>query len=448
MTLATTFAAQRAAYSADPYPSAAARRANLKTLERLIFANQDAIASAINQDFGRRDPNEVLFSEIYVSLNAIRHSRRHVREWMAKRPRVAGWPLWAASAYVLPQPLGVIGVISPWNYPLFLAAAPIAGALAAGNRVMLKPSEHTPATSDLLARLLAGAFPADLVAVVTGDAQLASDFTRLPFDHLLFTGSTAIGKHVMRAAADNLTPVTLELGGKSPAIVAASAHLDRAAEDIVYGKLLNAGQTCIAPDYVFIDEARLDRFKESLQSAIERYWPTGDTTSIINSRQRERLGIYLEEARLRGVRVIQCGEAWLLIDPPGDTAVMREEIFGPILPIKPYRTLDDVIAYINGHDRPLALYLFATDRTTINRVTKETVSGGLCINDTLLHIAAEDLPFGGVGASGMGHYHGFEGFNTFSKLKPVFRRYGLGMGRLLRPPYGRIHQLLRKILIG
>ena len=446
--LEARFTAVRERARAHPYPAARERKDNLRKLERALVKNQEAIAAAVNRDFGGRSREEILFSEIYVSVNGVRHARQFLGEWMADRPRVLDWPLWPAHAWVMAQPLGVVGIVAPWNYPVFLTIAPLAGALAAGNHVMIKPSEHTPATAELLDRMFGEIFPSGLVSIVTGDAAVGQAFTRLPFDHLLFTGSTAVGREVMRAASENLTPVTLELGGKSPAIVAASAHVRRAAEDIVYGKLLNAGQTCIAPDYVLVDRDRTEEFVQAALTAIDRYWPRHDYTSVINQRHKARLAAYLEEARARGVRAESRGDAVLLVDPPEDLDVMREEIFGPILPVKPYGTLDEAIAWVNAHDRPLALYLFARDSRTIDRVTRETVSGGLCINDTLLHIAAEELPFGGVGASGMGHYHGREGFDTFSKLKPVFRRSWMGLGRTLRPPYGRMHELLRRVLIG
>ena len=455
-TLEDLFWRQVKAFSAAPYPSAKERRANLDRLLRALLARQEDLAAAIDNDFSGRSRHEVLFSEIYVAVNAIRHARSHVAEWMAPRHRPVPWPLHPAQAWVLPQPLGVVGIIAPWNYPVFLSMAPLAGALAAGNRVLLKPSELTPQTSALLAEIIGAAFPPDLVAVVTGDASVGRAFAALPFNHLLFTGATEIGRHVMRAAADNLTPVTLELGGKSPAIVAPDAKLARAAADIAYGKLLNAGQTCIAPDYVLVPEPLLRPFLEEFRKAVERYYPHAQYTSIINDRHYARLRAYLEEARARGVEEIPIGAEpagartlapSILVDPPQDLLVMREEIFGPILPLKSYRTLDDAIAYVNRQERPLALYLFSHDRRTIDRVLKETVSGGVCLNDTLLHIATEDLPFGGVGASGMGHYHGQPGFDTFSKLKPVFRRHWLGLGRKLRPPYGRLHEWMSRLLI-
>src|SRR5580704_8502919 len=451
-TLEQLFENQTAAFAASPYPSTNERRANLTRLLDAILAHQDDLATAIDRDFAGRSRDEVLFSEIYVAVNAIRHARSKVKRWMAPRPRHVGWPLQPAQAWVLPQPLGVAGIIVPWNYPVFLSMAPLAGALAAGNRVMLKPSEFTPETSALLARIISETFAPDLVAVALGDSTVGRAFAQLPFDHLLFTGATSVGRDVMRAAAEHLTPVTLELGGKSPALVAPDANIARAAADIVYGKLLNSGQTCIAPDYVLVPFASLRPFVEGLRKAVERYYPDAQYTSIINGKHQQRLLGYLEEASARGVETITLSATrglapTILINPPDDLKVMRDEIFGPILPLKTYDTIDQAITYVNQHERPLALYLFTRSQSTIDSVLTRTISGGVCINDTLLHIAAEDLPFGGVGASGMGHYHGQEGFDTFSKLKPVFRRRWLGLGRMLRPPHSRLHDWMRKILI-
>jgi acyl-CoA reductase-like NAD-dependent aldehyde dehydrogenase len=436
------------------------RRERLKRLERAILVNQDALAQALDEDFGGRSRAEALFSEILVALNSIRHARRHVARWMACRRRDLGWQLQPARAYVLPQPLGIVGIMAPWNYPVFLTTAPLAGALAAGNRAMIKPSEHAPRTAALLADIFHQTFPRDLVAVVNGDAAAASAFASLPFDHLLFTGSAGVGREVMRAASENLTPVTLELGGKSPAIVAPDADLRRAAEDIAYGKLLNGGQTCIAPDYALVPAEQLRAFVHAMLEAIERYYPAAtanpDYTAIINQRHYDRLRACLDEARAAGAEVVEIGPSSsagrkiapaLIIDPPDEIAVMREEIFGPLLPVKRYRDINDAIEYVNGRPRPLALYLFAQDQKLIDRVLERTVSGGVCVNDTLLHVAAEDLPFGGVGPSGIGHYHGQAGFDAFSKLKPVFRRRWPGLSRLLRPPYGRVHEWLRRVLI-
>ncbi|MBS1875785.1 MAG: coniferyl aldehyde dehydrogenase [Acidobacteria bacterium] len=461
VSLESLLASQRAAFRQNPYPTVKQRRANLKRLQDVLFAAQPEVADALDRDFGGRCRREVEFSELFVALNAIRHSRKQVAGWMKRRPRHVEWPLQPARAWVMPQPVGVVGIIVPWNYPIFLTMAPLAGALAAGNRVMLKLSEFTPATSDRTARLIAETFPPDLVAVVTGPAEVGRAFASLPFDHLLFTGSTAVGRQVMRAAAENLTPVTLELGGKSPAILAPDANIESASRDIAYGKFLNAGQTCIAPDYALVERSRLEPFIDAMRRSIERYWPSpaqnSEYTSLINSRHQERLAGYVREARERGLRVVLIGPEQgssrrmaptLIIDPPADLAVMRDEIFGPVFPVKTYVTLDEAIDYVNDRDRPLALYLFTKSAATRDNVLKRTVSGAACVNDTLIYIAAEDLPFGGAGASGFGHYHGQEGFDTFSKLKPVFTRPLPGLGRMTRPPYGGMHALLKRILIG
>ena len=460
--LTGTFTAQREAFRRNPYPDHRTRRDHLAQLERAIMARQDEIADALDRDFGGRCKEEVLFSEIFVSLHAIRHARKEVKHWMARRPRKVDWPLQPARAWVMPQPVGVAGIISSWNYPIFVTIAPLAGALAAGNRVMMKLSEFAPATAECVARLIADTFAPDHVTVVAGDASVGKAFASLPFDHLLFTGSTAVGREIARAAAANLTPVTLELGGKSPAIIAPDANLDSAAADIAYGKFLNAGQTCIAPDYVFVPQLRLDEFVRAMERRIEQYWPNAghnsSYTSIINDRHYARLRGYVDEAVAAGVNVVDIGPLTemetrrmppaLVVNPPDHLKVMREEIFGPVLPVKTYGSIDEVIDYVNDHPRPLALYLFTKSRDTERAVLTRTISGGVCVNDTLVYIAAEDLPFGGAGASGYGHYHGQEGFDTFSKLKPVFRRRWPGLGRTLRPPYGRMHQLLKRILIG
>lgn len=456
------FSEQQKAFAGDPYPGAAVRRERLERLENAIVGHRDDLATELDRDFSGRSRTEILFSEIFMALNSIRHARRHVGRWMTPRPREIGWQLQPARAYVLPQPLGVAGIVATWNYPILVSMAPLAGALAAGNRAMLKLSELTPRTSSALERILHEAFPRNLVAVVNGDAEVGRAFVSLPFDHILFTGSTQVGRSVMRAASENLTPVTLELGGKSPAIIAEDADLRRAAEDIAYGKLLNAGQTCIAPDYALVHSSISARFVDALRDAIVRYYPAASTnaeyTAIINDRHYARLRESLAEARSRGVEVIEVGPPpppgarkmapALVIDPPDDIALMREEIFGPILPLKPYSSIDEAIGYVNQRPRPLALYVFARNRPVIERVLTETLSGGVCVNDTLVHIAAEDLPFGGVGASGIGYYHGQDGFDALSKLKPVFRRRWPSLARKLRPPYGRVHDWILRMLIG
>ena len=455
------FDAQRQAFLRNPYPPAAERRDNLNRLRKGLIRRQEDFARAIHEDFGGRARMEVLFSEVFVSVHALRHAERHVDDWMRTRPVSIDWPLQPGRAYVMPQPVGVVGVISSWNYPVFVSIAPLAGALAAGNRLMLKPSELTPKTSQLLADLIGETFSPDHVKVVQGGPDTGREFASLQLDHLIFTGSTAVGRQIMRAAAENLTPLTLELGGKSPAIVAHDANLSRAAASIAYGKLLNAGQTCIAPDYALVARSRKDKFVSLLRESVEQQYPNAvsnaDYTSIINERQFSRLCGYLDEARAAGCNVISIGGTidtarhrippTVVVDPPASLRFMRDEIFGPILPVVAYSEIDEAIAYVNANPRPLAMYLFASSERLVERVLERTPAGGVTVNDTLVHIVAGNLPFGGAGASGFGAYHGQAGFDAVSKLKPVFRRVGVGLGVSLRPPYGRMHEWLRRILI-
>ena len=445
---------QRRAFQADPYPSAADRVQWLDALHRLLASNQQAIIEAISADFGNRSADETRLAEIMPSLHGIHYARRRLQRWMKPSRRSVGLAFQPASAKVVYQPLGVIGIIVPWNYPLYLAIGPLIGALAAGNRVMLKMSESTSATGLLLKDLLAQVFPEDQVAVVLGEADVGIAFSRLPFDHLLFTGSTSIGRQVMRAAAENLTPVTLELGGKSPAIVSANVPLADAAERIAFGKTLNAGQTCVAPDYVLVPRAQIEGFIEAYRQVIRRFYPqlsdNPDYTSIINPRQQARLQDYLDDAQARGARLLPLFEQsqdrrmphHLLLDVTDEMRVMQDEIFGPLLPIVPYDDLEQALAYVNARPRPLALYYFGYDKAEQQTVLERTHSGGVCLNDTLLHVAQDDLPFGGVGPSGMGHYHGHEGFLTFSKAKGVFIKQRFNASRLIYPPYGKALQKL------
>jgi aldehyde dehydrogenase (NAD+)/coniferyl-aldehyde dehydrogenase len=454
--------AQRAAHARAPLPDRALRDRRLGLLEALVHDHLDALAAAIDRDFGHRSLHETRLLEGFPSLEGVRHARRHLAAWM--KPERRPTTLWflPGRSEVRCQPLGVVGIIVPWNYPLYLAVGPLAGALAAGNRAMLKLSEHTPAFAALFARLVAERFAEDEVAIATGDARVGASFAALPFDHLLFTGSTGVGRQVMQAAADSLTPVTLELGGKSPALVAPSADLAHAAERVAIGKLMNAGQTCIAPDYALVPRDALEPFAKSVGRAVARAYPriasTPDYTAIAHARQFERLDGLLREARGAGTRLYNLGgfepdaatrrfPPVLLLDPPAHLGLMRDEIFGPLLPIVPYDALDDAIAYVNARPRPLALYVFARQRGETRAVLDGTVAGGATVNDVILHIAQEELPFGGVGASGMGRYHGRAGFDTFSNRKGVFRQARLnGMG-LFRPPYGPRFEALVRLLL-
>ncbi len=458
--LESLFQRQREAFRANPMPSAEQRIQWLKSLRELLFTEQDALIAAISQDFSNRSADETRLAEIMPSLHGIHYSAKRLKKWMKPSRRGVGLAFQPASAKVVYQPLGVVGVIVPWNYPLFLAIGPLVGALAAGNRVMIKMSESTPATSQLVKDLLARIFPEDLVAVALGEAEVGVAFSRLPFDHLLFTGATTIGKHVMRAAAENLTPVTLELGGKSPAIVSADVPLADAAERIAFGKTLNAGQTCVAPDYVLVPEDRVDGFVEAYRQAVKGFYPqltdNPDYTAIINERQLGRLNGYLSDAEAKGARLVPLfPEAQgrrlphtLVLNATDDMKLMQEEIFGPLLPVVPYRNIDDAFSYINDRPRPLALYYFGYGRGEQQRVLNETHSGGVCLNDTLLHVAQDDMPFGGIGPSGMGHYHGHEGFLTFSKAKGVFIKQRFNAAKLIYPPYGKaIQKLVFKLFV-
>ncbi|KIP97422.1 coniferyl aldehyde dehydrogenase [Pseudomonas fluorescens] len=459
-TLDRQFQAQRAAYAANPMPPAAQRQQWLKALRDLLNAERQALIEAISADFSHRSADETLLAELMPSLHGIHYASRHLKKWMKPSRRKVGMAFQPASAKVVYQPLGVVGVIVPWNYPLYLAVGPMVGALAAGNRVMLKLSESTPATGLLLKQLFARIFPEDLVCVVLGEADVGMAFSRLPFDHLLFTGSTSIGKHVMRAAAENLTPVTLELGGKSPAIVSRDVPLKDAAERIAFGKTLNAGQTCVAPDYVLVPEDRVGAFVEAYRQAVKGFYPTladnADYTAIINERQLARLNAYISDATSKGALLIPLFEQGqgrrmphsVLLNVSDEMSVMQDEIFGPLLPIVPYRDLEQAFAYINQRPRPLALYYFGYDKREQHRVLHETHSGGVCLNDTLLHVAQDDMPFGGIGPSGMGHYHGHEGFLTFSKAKGVLIKQRFNAARLIYPPYGTsIQKLIQKLFI-
>lgn len=448
------FDTQRQAFAANPMPIASQRLQCLDSLRRLLSEERQCLIDAISADFSHRSADETLLAELMPSLHNIHYARRHLKKWMRASRRNVGLAFQPASAKVMYQPLGVVGIIVPWNYPLYLAIGPLVGALSAGNRVMLKLSESTPATGALLKTLLAKVFPEDLVAVVLGEADVGIAFSGLPFDHLLFTGATSIGRHVMRAAAENLTPLTLELGGKSPAIVSQDAPIAHAAERIAFGKTLNAGQTCVAPDYVLVPENRVDEFVEAYRQAVNRFYPTltdnPDYTAIISARQLTRLNGYLDDASNKGARIISLYEQGqgrrmpfsLLLDVSDDMLVMQDEIFGPLLPIVPYQRIEQAFDYINQRPRPLALYYFGYSKAEQQRVLEQTHSGGVCLNDTLLHVAQDDLPFGGIGASGMGQYHGHEGFLTFSKAKGVFIKQRFNAARVIYPPYGKAIQKL------
>lgn len=464
------FSAQRRAFEADSNPPREVRDDRLARLEAMTEKYGRQVAEAISADFGNRSRQETELAEMFVVLAGIRYARRKLGRWM--RPRKPSTALHFRPGYVrvLRQPLGVIGIVSPWNYPFQLAVAPATEALAAGNRAMIKPSELTPRFSELFAGMVGEYFAPEEVTVVTGDAEVGRQFVNLPFDHLFFTGSTAVGRMVAQAAAANLTPVTLELGGKSPAILDESCDLEQVALKLAVGKLLNAGQTCIAPDYVLLvggGREREEALAAALRRAVGRLYPgmaaNPDYTSIVSDRHFGRLARLLDDARTKGAKVLEVNPGNEDFDPTGrkmplhlvlDAAdgmtVLDEEIFGPVLPVVRVGDIGEAIHYVNRRPRPLALYWFGTDNVHRDRVLAETIAGGVTINDTLWHIAQEDLPFGGVGDSGQGSYHGEAGFLTFSKEKPVFFQSRLNGAALFYPPYGktfdRMLALLRKLV--
>ncbi|MDP3235470.1 MAG: coniferyl aldehyde dehydrogenase [Myxococcales bacterium] len=449
---------ERLKQAAIGVPSFDERDDRLQRLERLMVERRDDFVRTISDDFGRRARVETLSTDVLLTVDAIRYARRHLREWMTRRP-VRPHPFFLpSSAYVEHRPRGVVGIIAPWNYPVNLAFGPLAAAFAAGNRVLVKPSELTPKTSSLMQDAIAERFSADEVSVVTGGADVARAVTELPLDALLFTGSTAVGKLVAQAAAKNLTPVTLELGGKSPALVHASFDLATAAERIVLGKLFNGGQTCIAPDYALVPRGSEARFVAELKKAVARGYPRLDgMSSLITERGHQRLLAIVEDARAKGARVETLGDfspggrvmsPVALLDVTDDMLAMQEELFGPVLPIETYDSLDGAIARINARPHPLAFYYFDDDARRAEDVLSKVTSGGACVNDTLVHFAQETLPFGGVGASGLGAYHGRAGFETFSHARSVLVASRLSPARrLLAPPLGVFIEKALEVLV-
>lgn len=453
----------RRAYADQGPLSVERRKAALDGLATALLRHVDEIVAAVTADFGHRSPHETKLADIYPVVAGLRHARKHLRRWMKPQRRPIDLIFKPGTGRIEYQPLGVIGIVSPWNYPVQLTLAPLTAAIAAGNRAMIKPSELTPRTSALMERILAEVFDESEVIVVQGGPEVARAFTQLPFDHLLFTGSTAVGRQVMRSAADNLVPVTLELGGKSPALVAPDYPLGKAAERIAVGKLLNAGQTCIAPDYALIPRGSERAFIAAFRDAVARLYPAlaknPDYTAIITERHHARLHTLLAEAREGGATLHEINPAgedlsasrkiapFILTGAPDEAGVMQEEIFGPLLPLVSYESLDEAYRFINARPRPLAFYVFSHDAKTVEQSIARTVSGGVCVNDTLLHCVQEELPFGGVGPSGMGAYHGEAGFRTFSHARSVFRQARFNGAGMTKPPYGsRMDRLLSFLL--
>lgn len=450
---------QRAAQRREGPPAARTRIERLERLDQMLRKRKDAFAEAISADFGARSHFETALLETAVLLSSIRHARKNVRWWMEPRFQETDVAFWPGAAWVRREPVGVVGIISPWNYPLQLAVSPMIDAIAGGNRVIVKPSERTPVFSALLLSAVAATFKEEEIAVVTGGPEMAEGFTRLPFDHLVFTGSTTIGRKVAQAAAERLVPTTLELGGKSPALIGHSASLTKAAKAVAFGKFVNAGQTCIAPDYVLIPREWAAEFADLVIAETCRAYPdlAPDYSAIISEGAFDRLTAGITEAELAGGRIVRHPSSpdrtrrimppTVVLDPPQDCLLMREEIFGPVLPVISYDLLDDAINWISSHPHPLALYIFAERRQEQDRILDRTQSGGVTINATLLHVAQDSLPFGGVGASGMGAYHGRAGFERFTHARAVFRTGFINSAGWLAPPYGKTARRLLRFLM-
>ena len=465
--LSSILAAQRRAFNANPNPNWASRKAKLETLRDLILRHEDDFTKAISEDFGHRAVEETIISEILIIQGGISHALKHTPKWMKTRKAPIAMQFKPAKNVIIPQPLGVIGIISPWNYPLQLAIMPLIGAIGAGNRAMIKPSEYTPRLSQLLKAVLAKGFTDEEVFVATGGVEVASAFSDLAFDHLVFTGSTSVGRIVGEAAGRNLVPVTLELGGKSPVIIDETANMKLSVPRIANGKLLNAGQTCVAPDYVLMPEAKINSFADAMIEQAETFYPTvagnDDYTAIIADGHYARLQDLLEDAENKGAKIRTAGDddkqqlakerrvpLTVVTDTTPDMRIMQEEIFGPLLPIVASETLDDSLNKVQQGERPLALYWFGENKKNRDKVLRESISGGVSINETAWHVVQEDIPFGGVGPSGMGAYHGEAGFQSFSHMKGVFIQSKFSQGKNMFPPYTdktrKMLGLMKKIL--
>lgn len=452
--LSQTFEAQRAYFSKATYPDLATRKTALKQLKALLLDNQDAICAAISEDFGYRATKETLLLEMMTTIGDINYTLHNLRAWMKPERRAVALQFMPASNTVMYQPLGVVGIIVPWNYPLYLSVGPLISAIAAGNCAMLKMSEFTPHFNKALSRILSSKFPAEQISIIEGEADVAAAFSSLAFDHILFTGSANVGKHVMRAAAENLTPVTLELGGKSPAIIDSDIGMNDAVKRIIFGKCANAGQTCVAPDYLLVPKARLEECVSELKSQFTALYPEFDSnpdySNIVNDRQYSRLLNTLHSAQAAGATITSATDKpyteyqkgrklplQIVTHCPDSASIMQDEIFGPILPIVTYDNIEQAIKYINDRPRPLALYILSHSNKTQQQLLEQTHAGGVGINETIVHVGQEDMPFGGIGPSGMGHYHGKEGFLTFSKAKAIHKKGRIYSTSFIHPPYAK-----------
>ena len=451
--LEETLTLQRTAYFAHPYPSFAERKADLLQLKALIQDNRDPIVDAISADYGNRSRHETLFAEIFSVVDGVDHTIKHLKSWMKPQSRGVDWRnFFGAKNRVIPQPLGIVGAIVPWNFPINLSFSGLIATFAAGNRSMVKMSENSRHLAKLLMALSPKYFPKEKLAFFDETGGVGIEFSQLKFDHLLFTGSGQTGRAVMAAAAQNLCPVTLELGGKSPAIICDDYPVRKAAERLLFVKCFNAGQICTTVDYVYVPKAKIAEFVALSQQIVATRYPTLDTpdfTSMIDERSFNRVVAAMEEARERGATLVQLipGKAWdasthkiaphLVLNAPDDCTLRTREIFGPVLPVVAYESIEDPINAINARPRPLALYPFSNDKALVHTLLHRVMSGGVSVNDGLFHVGQHDLPFGGVGDSGMGHYHGFDGFVTFSKMRPVFYQASFSAVKFLWPPYGK-----------
>lgn len=457
----------KSAFNTDTTPTASTRLNRLSRLHHALKTHQNELLAALKKDYGSRSDADTLVAEIYALASCIHYHQKHVRRWMKPEKRKVPMHLQPGRAEVHYQPVGVVGIVVPWNFPVYLAYAPLVTALTAGNLAMIKTSEFAPETSRVMATMIASVFNEHEVLVIEGDVDTAVAFTQLPFDHLVFTGATSVATHVMSAAAKHLTPVTLELGGKSPAIIHPDYSVTDAAEHIVFGKAINAGQVCVSPDYVLVHESQEQALHDAMASAFKRRYPTltdnEDYTAIINARHAQRLQGLVEDAEALGAKVtalwpdnekhhesahsghsLRKRPLTLIRQTNNDMRVMNEEIFGPLLPIVTYKTLDEAIAYVNHRERPLALYYFDHKRQRGDDIIRRTLSGGVCINECMTHISVDDMPFGGVGPSGMGHYHGVEGFRRFSHTRSVLRRGRFNMTQMIGAPRDTLNWRLFK----
>lgn len=457
--LPVLLARQRRAFEASPVVSLAQRVDRIDRVIALLVDNETRLCEATSVDFGHRSPHQARMADIFGALGSLKYAKKNVKQWMKPEKRKVDPPLnlLGAKAAIHYQPKGVVGAIATWNFPVWVPMSPLGAIFAAGNRCMIKMSEFTPHTSELLQQLIAQYFDEEELVAVTGEQEVGAAFAGLPFDHLLFTGATGVAKHILHACADNLVPATLELGGKSPVVVGRHTDIKKAAKAITIGKSLNMGQVCLSPDYVFVHANDLNEFIAEVENSFSEQFPTilnnPDYTSVINQRHYQRLRGYISDARDKGGEIREVNPAkenfanqaegvhklppTLFIEPSDEMRVMQEELFGPLLPIKSYQHIDEVIEYINAHPRPLGLYLFTDNAQERERVLSRTISGGVTVNDVIQHISCEDMPFGGIGASGMGNYHGPEGFKTFSHARSVYTQSKINMMQLMgmKPPY-------------